>query len=102
MNLMAVIEWIQGGLGFLLGIGIGLLIWRWRCLARDKAFALQQAERLEETARQSETLIREARLAAQEEGIRLRQEAEDALAARRQECDGWQQRLAEREQLVNQ
>lgn len=102
MNLMAVIEWIQGGLGFLLGIGIGLLIWRWRCLARDKAFALQQAERLEETARQSETLIREARLAAQEEGIRLRQEAEDALAARRQECDGWQQRLAEREALVNQ
>ena len=102
MNLMAVIDWIQGVLGFLLGIGIGFLIWRWRCLAREKACASQQAERLEEAQRQSETLIREARLAAQEEAIRLRQEAEDALATRRQECDGWQQRLAEREQLVNQ
>lgn len=101
MNLMAVIDWIQGGLGLLLGIGIGILIWRWRCLARESAFALQQAKRLEEAQQQTETLIREARLAAQEEGIRLRQEAEDALAARRQECDGWQQRLAEREQLVN-
>lgn len=102
MNSMAVIEWAQVGLGLVLGGVAGILTWAWRCREREKARARDRAAQVEDARREAEAVLREARLAAHEEAIRLRHEAEEVLAARRLECDGWQQRLTQREHLVNQ
>lgn len=101
MNPMAVIEWAQAGLGLAVGAVVGMVLWRWQARAREKALRLDHATRLEDARREAEAIVREARLASQEEAVRLRQQADEALALRRRECDEWQQRLTERERLVN-
>lgn len=97
MNLMAVIEWAQVGLGLVFGAVAGMLLWGWRRQAREKALDRDQNAR-----READAIVREAKLAGKEEGIRLRQQAEEALTARRREYEEWLQRLTQREDLVNQ
>lgn len=102
MTLMAVIEWAQAGLGLGIGGIAGFLLLRWRLRAQENALAAEQDAQKESARREAEAIVREARWTAQEETHRLRREAEGTLDDRRREFDGWQERLTQREQLVNQ
>jgi ribonuclease Y len=71
----------------LAGVLLGISIWRHRERSTLAAASRQRAALLEAAKREGETILREARLAANEEALKLRSETE--------------QRLNEREALVN-
>jgi ribonuclease Y len=74
---------------------------RWKQRSRLAALELKERTMLESAQRQAEAITREARLQANEDSLRLRQETENAFAARRQELGEAEKRLAERESLIN-
>ena len=88
-------------LGFLIGACAALLYQRWR--NRDGATrqiaAGQRA--LDQARQQSELIVRDARIAASEEALKLHEEAEEAMAAYRTERLELERRLDEREKLIN-
>ncbi len=77
----------------------GFLHWRKRTAAAAQQAATEAL--LEEARRKGEAILREAQLAASQEALKQRQEAEAALAARRAERLELEQRLTEREELIN-
>jgi len=84
-----------------LGAMLGYLFTRFQERARQQEMEAQRKERLEATKRDAEALLREARVAANEESIKLRSQAELAYVTRQQELNGAEQRLAQRETLIN-
>jgi ribonuclease Y len=82
---------------FLLGYLLHVLTAR--SLGSDSA--REREEVLEKARLEAEALIREARLAANDEAIKTRAEIEQAAAARQKEITVTEQRLATREELVN-
>src|SRR5579863_4425818 len=73
-------------------------------LKEEKARQQQAGEAqsvLDKAKRDSENLIRDARLIANEEALSIRAETEKSFAARRQERADQERRLAERETLIN-
>ena len=94
------------GLGLLLiggliggALGIGFFVWKARktrtvLLAREHSL-------LENSRKEAESVLREARLAASEEVLKLRDQSDRLVAKRRQELDELEKRLAEREKLIN-
>src|SRR5882724_2168149 len=81
------------------GLCYWLLWWKGRNLKKVKTL---EAEALVAKARaDAEITSRDARLAANEEARKLREEADQALAARRSERLELERRLAEREALIN-
>ena len=92
---------VGAGTVFALGAAIGYA-YRWRQQKRDTSAGLDLAERaLEERRREAETIIREARLTATEEAMKLRDQVEKAHAARRRELAELEQRVSQREGLIN-
>src|SRR5438132_12226919 len=76
-----------------------LLWWKGRNLKKVENL---EAEALVAKARtEAEIATRDARLAANEEATKIRQEAEQALSSRRAERLELERRLAEREALIN-
>src|SRR6185295_6769495 len=55
----------------------------------------------EKARREAEATLREARLAANEEALKLREQTEKSFTTRRRELSDLEQRLAERESLIN-
>ena len=102
MNLVAVTDWSGIGLGLGLGAVAGASLGFWLLQRHTRKVRRDQAAAAESSRQQAETTTREARLAAQEELVRSRQELEASFTARQRSLDDQQQRLAEREQLVNQ
>ena len=91
-----------GTLMLVLGAAVGYAF-RWRQQRRDEASGLDLADRaLEERRREGDSIIREARLTATEEAMKLRDQVEKALSARRREMSDLEQRLSDRENLINQ
>jgi ribonuclease Y len=85
---------LSGAVGFYF-----LTKWRNRGASGQEAAA---AEALLQKARQeAEILLRDARLAASEEAMKLREQAEQAMSARRAGRLELERRLAERETLIN-
>ncbi|HYG35892.1 MAG TPA: Rnase Y domain-containing protein, partial [Clostridia bacterium] len=78
---------------------LGIQFWRRRKAARMEAFAAQSL--LEQARREAEIILRDARLAASEEALKLHEQTEQALAARRAERLELERRLADRETLIN-
>jgi uncharacterized protein HemX len=90
------------GLGLLLiggALGIGFFFWKER-KTRTVLLAREQSL-LENSRKEAESLLREARLAASEEVLKLRDQSDRLVAKRRQELDELEKRLAEREKLIN-
>jgi len=90
------------GLGLLLiggALGIGFFFWKERT-TRTVLLAREQSL-LENSRKEAEGLLREARLAASEEVLKLRDQSDRFVAKRRQELDELEKRLAEREKLIN-
>lgn len=77
----------------------GLLSWKER--NAKKLQSLEAQSILETAKRDADTLIRDARLAANEEALRIREATEQSFVARRQERAELEQRLGEREALIN-
>ncbi|MGV3756792.1 MAG: ribonuclease Y [Verrucomicrobiota bacterium] len=61
----------------------------------------QQDLTLANARREAETLIREAKLAANEEALKIREQTEKSFSQRRQELSDLENRQAERERLLN-
>jgi len=75
------------------------LMWKKHQAARKGAVEAQSL--LDRARQESEILVRDAKLAANEEVLKQRQEFEAALAARRAERLELERRLAQRESLIN-
>src|SRR4029078_11987576 len=61
----------------------------------------QHSAILDMARREAEAITREARLAATEESLKLREQTEKAFASRLREASELEQRLAHREMLIN-
>ena len=78
---------IAGAVILLAGILLGIWIWRWRERSLSAAMGAEKKSVLDTARREAESIIRDARLAANEDTLKLRSETE--------------RRLNERESLVN-
>jgi len=76
-----------------------LLWWRDRGFGAAKKLELEAA--LEKARTEAEMITRDARLAANEEATRLREQVEQSFSARRTERAELERRLSERELLIN-
>lgn len=85
---------------FLGGI-LGLLLQQWRERSRRARLEEQGQGILEKARHEAESIARDARLAANEEALRLRSENEQSVASRLKELAQVEQRLVTREELVN-
>ncbi len=77
----------------------GFLWWKdqnARKLQSDEAQSI-----LDKSRREAETIVRDARLAANDEANKIREQTEQSFTARRQEQSDSERRLGERESLIN-
>lgn len=90
------------GAGLLLGGALGcfLLLW-WKDRNLKKARTLETEALLAKAKSEAEMIVRDARLAANEESLVLREKIEQSFAARRLERAELEKRLSEREALIN-
>lgn len=96
-----VTHFIIGAAIFLVGCAIGYSIVRWKERNLRAAQILQEKTALENSRRDGEALLREARLTANEDALKLREQTEKLFTSRRAEIDTAAHRLNERELLVN-
>src|SRR5438874_23290 len=87
----------------LVGVGAGLCYWLlwWKGRNLKKVKTLEAEAILAKARTEAEIAIRDARLAGNEDARKVREETEQALAARRVERLELERRLAERESLIN-
>ena len=83
------------------GVFLGYQILRWKERARRAALLEREQNVLDAARKEAESILREARLAANEESLRIRQETENSFAARRDELCLAEKRLNQRESLIN-
>src|SRR5437868_8770312 len=76
------------------------LLW-WKERSLKKARILETETLQEKARREAENIIRDARLAANEEALKLREQIEQSFTARRLERAELERRLSEREGLIN-
>src|SRR4051812_25451598 len=90
------------GAGFLLAGAVlcYLLVW-WRQTNAKKTEILQSKSLLDNARRDAEAIIRDARLLANEEALKLREQTEQSFTTRRQERAEFERRLSDREALIN-
>jgi ribonuclease Y len=82
-----------------LALGCGVVAWRQR--RQREAYVVRERALQREAREEAEKLLREARLAANEEILKLRDQMEQSFAKRRFEIDAVERRLSEREGLIN-
>jgi ribonuclease Y len=93
---------IVEGAGLLLGGALAcylLLWWKERNLKRGRA--LETEALITKARNEAELIVRDARLAANEEALKLREQIEQSFAGRRTERMELEKRLSEREALIN-
>ncbi|MEO6184325.1 MAG: ribonuclease Y [Verrucomicrobiota bacterium] len=86
---------------FLIGVALGYWLWRWKERTLRAAKSFQEESLLEAARRDAEALLREARLTANEDALKLREQTEQLFGVRRKDLDISEQRLNERESLIN-
>src|SRR5436309_7017051 len=91
----------EGAGVFVAGTLLGYLLVHVRDRKARAAQSLQTQSLLENARREAEAITREARLAANEAALKLREQTEQAFAERRQERLQLEKRLSEREALIN-
>jgi ribonucrease Y len=74
---------------------------KWRQHQSQAATSAQAGTIVDKARQEAETLLRDARLAANEQALKAHEQSENALAARRAERLELERRLAEREGLIN-
>src|SRR5438552_3783508 len=101
MSLAAQLFW-EGASLLLAGVLSDYWIFRWRQRRLNTARAAKEKLVLENAQRDAEAVLREARFAASEEALKLREQTEKSFGTRRRELTDFEQRLADRESLINQ
>lgn len=86
---------------FVVGVAVGYGVWRWRDRNLRSAVTLKEQTILENARREAENITREARLEANEETLKIREENERKFAERRQALTETENRLSQREALIN-
>lgn len=86
---------------FVSGAAAGYWLVRWKERNLYEAARLEIESLKESAARDSESILREARLKASEEGLRIRQEIEQSCESRTTKLDEAEKRLVDREALIN-
>ena len=99
MSLLAAFGLPEAG-WIVLGGAFGYAYVRYKERVRRQQIADSRREQLDAAKREAEALLREARVAANEESIKLRNQAELAYVTRQQEVAAAEQRLAQRECLI--
>ncbi len=98
---MTDINFFEGAGILVAGLLSGYFIVRWK----ERNFRLTLAERervtLDGARKEAETVVREARLTANEEALRIRQDTEKSFAERRDNLCEAEKRLNQRESLIN-
>ena len=97
----SVTHFIIGAAIFFIGVALGYWLLRWKERNLRAAQSLREKNLLENARREAEAVIREARLAATEESLKLREQTGQLFTARRKDIDTAEQRLNEREVFVN-
>src|SRR5437773_10461631 len=90
-----------GAFVFLAGALLGGLFFRWKQRKLHAARVAEEKSLQEKVTREADATLREARLAANEEALKLREQTEKSFGTRRRELTDFEQRLAERESLIN-
>ena len=100
---MSLLEYpvVYGAACFVAGSAAGYWLWRWKERNIRATLVLKEQAALEDARRQAEAITRETRLQANEEALKIRQAAESAYAAHKQELGDAEKRLVERESLIN-
>jgi ribonuclease Y len=91
----------MGGIGFVVGALLVFIFLHWKERTLQQARAIEQQAALESAKREAESLLREARLRANEEALKLRTETEQSFATRLKQVTEAEARLTEREQLIH-
>jgi len=94
-------SFIEGAAIFTVGAGFGYVLLRWKERNLRAAQSAREKTLSESTQREAENLLREARLTANEESLKLREQTEQLLSVHRKEIQTAEQRLNERETLLN-
>jgi ribonucrease Y len=94
-------QFIAGAGIFLFGTAVGFGLWRWRERSLRAGLEQEAGGILDRSRREAESILRDARLAANEEALKTKTETEQQAAARLKEHTAVEQRLMTREDLVN-
>jgi ribonuclease Y len=86
---------------FLVGAAFGYWLLRWKERNLRAAQSFREKSLLDNARRDAEAVIREARLSANEESLKVREQTEQLFISQRKEMALAEQRLNEREILVN-
>jgi ribonuclease Y len=94
-------EIITGGLCLTVGVVLSSVYLRAQARRRERSEASAAASRVDQARRESEEILREARLKAGEETLRARSELDASYTAKRAEDEEREKRLNQRESLLN-
>ena len=100
MTLLANIV-VEGAGFFFAGLALCYVVLWWKERDKKRSQSREAVSVLEKAKADAETLLRDARLAANEEALKLREQTEKSFTARRQERAESERRLGERESLIN-
>src|SRR6059036_1886772 len=93
--------YMLGGSCFIAGAFVGYWLWRWKNRSVRAALAIKEESILEAARRQAEAIGREARIQANEEALKLRDQTEQGLSERRARISEAEKQMVERETLIN-
>lgn len=91
---------LDGVVYLLIGAVTGYSLCRWKERNLRRAAESAEESRREASRREADTLLREARLSANEEALKLRQQIEQSLADRQAQLQKLETQLAQRESLI--
>jgi ribonuclease Y len=101
MILLAVIDAVESAGYFVAGAALCFAAIWWKNKNERKAREFEAHSILENSRREAEAVVRDARLSANEEALKVREQTEKSFAAARAERAEMERRLAERESLIN-
>ena len=93
--------WTEGVVFFAGGAVLCYLLLWWKNHDTRASQTLQARTLIETARREAEAILREARLSANEEALKLREQTEQSFTARRHELNELERRLNERDALIN-
>ena len=94
-------SYLAGGIGFAVGALLVFFFLRWREQTLRNAEAREAQSIVESARREADSLLRESKLQANEEALKLRQDTEQSFSTRHKQVTEAEARLSEREQLIN-
>jgi ribonucrease Y len=89
------------GAYFLTGVALCFLFLWWKDRNLKKLQGVEAQSLVENARRDADSIIRDGRLAANEEALKIREQTEQSFTARRQERAELERRLSEREAMIN-